>query len=80
MPLAAPRIEEIAPKKLVGYSKKMSLVNDQTSALWRPMMEHISSINNRVDSNRLSMQCYDPKLAFSAFTPQTIFKNEQWLK
>lgn len=52
------RIVEITPKKLVGKSLEMSIMQDKTGDLWRSFLPVINQVNNRVGKERLSLQFY----------------------
>ncbi|MFZ1806178.1 MAG: GyrI-like domain-containing protein [Cyclobacteriaceae bacterium] len=69
-----PRIETIKPKMLIGITNRMSLANDQTSALWREFLVRKEEITNRMNTDRYSIQDYG-KIDFQSFTPQTEFNN-----
>lgn len=71
-----PRIEQLAPKKLVGKHVKMCYANNQTSELWRSFMQRRKEITNNLNSNLYSLQVFDKSLDFKDFTPQTEF--EKW--
>lgn len=53
-----PRIVELAPKNLVGISREMSRIEDQTAALWRSFMPRRESIPNRSTPDYISMQVF----------------------
>jgi len=71
-----PRIEIIAPKKLIGKRSAMSLVDNTTAALWRNFMPVRKLINNRVNDELISMQVYGPGYSFAQFDPAATF--EKW--
>ena len=64
------RIEIIGPKILVGMSRKMSLTNDETRALWKSFMPRRDEVRNRATNDYISMQVYGPG---DSFTPSTLF-------
>ncbi len=66
-------IIEIAPKKLIGLSLRMSLSENRTGELWGRFMPRRSTITNRLNEDFISMQVYDPELNFEDFTPNTSF-------
>lgn len=70
-----PRIETLAPKKLVGLHLSMSLVQNKTGQLWRQFAPRINEIGNRVTADKISMQIY-PTDYYSAFSPARQF--EKW--
>ncbi len=71
MPLEA-RIETLAEKKLIGQKLKMNLVNNRTGALWGQFMPRLGTIQNRLGSDKISMQIYDPGY-FQNFNPALEF-------
>ena len=52
------RIENISPKKFIGISLEMSLVNNKTFELWHQFMPRKKEINNPVNGFLFSMQVY----------------------
>lgn len=70
-----PVIKTLAPKKLVGKSRIMSLTHIKTHELWKSFMPQRSTITNAVGNNRFSLQVY-PETYFDAFNPDTEF--EKW--
>ncbi len=71
-----PRIELLAPKKLVGQCVQTSWAEDQTSALWRGFRARRTEVLNRVDARSFSVQRYGPAMAAVTINPNTIF--EKW--
>ncbi len=67
-----PRIEEIKPKKLVGLSMEMSVVNNKTGELWRTFGPRIKEITSRASKDRISLQVY-PEDYFINFSPTKSF-------
>lgn len=65
-----PEIMEFPPQQLVGISLEMSLVHNQTTALWQQFMPVYRSLG--IEALRYSLQVYPPSY-FDAFNPQTIF-------
>ena len=70
-----PRIVIIGVKKLVGRLMKMSLSDDKTGELWRSFMPMRKGINNKLTSELISLQVYEP-LYFTNFNPDNEF--EKW--
>lgn len=68
-----PHIETLLPKKLVGLHQTMSLAENKTAELWRSFMPLRSTIQNRLDSNLISMQVYTATYSFASFNPQAGF-------
>lgn len=68
-----PRIELLAPKKLLGKSMRMSLMKNQTRTLWQSFMISKKEILNVVGSDLYSMQVYDQLLDIKNFNPQLEF-------
>lgn len=52
------RIENLAPKKLLGKQLTMSFANDRTAELWGSFMPLRRNIPQAVDANLYSMQVY----------------------
>ncbi len=69
------RIIDISEKRLVGCKKIASLNDNINKELWKKFMPRLNEIQNKLDSNYLSIQIYDPKLKFENFTKYTIFAN-----
>jgi AraC family transcriptional regulator len=53
-----PKIEVVDAKKLVGFSKRMSLAEDSTAEVWRRLMPRRSEIVNRATTSYISMRIY----------------------
>ena len=70
-----PRIEQIAPKKLIGKRMTMSLLDNKTGELWRRFMQERKVIQNNIGTNLYSLQVYD-HLYFNPFNPDKEF--EKW--
>lgn len=68
-----PRIELLAPKKLLGKSMRMSLMNNQTQTLWQSFMIRKKEIVNVAGSDLYSMQVYNQLLDLENFNPQLEF-------
>ncbi|MCD6544535.1 MAG: GyrI-like domain-containing protein [Flavobacteriaceae bacterium] len=69
------RIIDVSEKRLVGCKKMASLNDDINKELWQGFMPRLNEIQNKLDSNYLSVQIYDLKLEFRNFTQHTIFAN-----
>ena len=68
-----PSIQIIAPKKLIGMSKEMSLSNDQTGQLFRQFMPRRKEVQNIVNLNyTYDLRVYDPNY-FQQFDPSRTF-------
>ncbi len=74
--MIAPRIEQLAEKKLVGKHLRMSLANNLTGQLWQSFMRQRSTITNSASTDLFSLQVYEPTLDFKDFNLQTEF--EKW--
>jgi AraC family transcriptional regulator len=70
-----PRIEVLKDKKLIGIQLKMSLSNNKTGRLWGSFSPRIKEINNRVNSDKISMQIYDSAY-YQNLNPHSQF--EKW--
>lgn len=71
-----PRIENIAPKKLIGQHLTMSIADNKTRQLWQGFMPRRKEITNATGSSLISMQVYDDALNFKDLTMDTLF--EKW--
>ncbi|MBU3676710.1 MAG: GyrI-like domain-containing protein, partial [Chitinophagaceae bacterium] len=65
-----PEIIEFPPQRLVGISLEMSLMQNQTPALWQGFMPLYRRLN--ISTLRYSLQVYPPGY-FDVFNPQTPF-------
>ena len=70
-----PRIELLEDKKLIGNRMKMSLTDNKTSQLWGSFAPKIKGIKNRLSTDKISMQVYDPSY-HRDFNPNKEF--EKW--
>jgi len=68
-----PRIEQLAPKKLIGKSMRMSMLNNKTQELWQSFMVRRKEIENSIGSDLYSMQVYDQLLDVKNFDPAVEF-------
>ncbi len=66
------RIETILKKTLIGQHMKMSLADNQTSVLWQKFMPRRNEIQNRKNSEYISMQVFE-KGQTNLFAPTTQF-------
>lgn len=55
-----PRIEVIAPKKLIGMRLQMSYADDRTAQLWQGFRRRVDEIAERFGSDFISMQLFTP--------------------
>lgn len=67
-----PKIVNIAPKKLIGFSIEMSLLDNKTQTIWQLFMPRLKEIKNAVSADLFSLQNY-PENYFTNFTPETLF-------
>ena len=70
-----PRIEKLSEKKLVGHSITMSLAENKTGQLWGQFSPRIKEIQNRMSTDKISMQIYPPSY-YEQFHPNKQF--EKW--
>jgi len=70
-----PRIEILEDKKLIGNRLKMSLTDNKTSQLWSNFVPKIKNIENRLTTDKISMQVYDNSYHVN-FNPNNEF--EKW--
>lgn len=69
------RIEDLAPKKLIGMRMEMSFANNKTYELWKTFMPRRGDVENRSTSEYISMQVYDKNHA-PVFSATEVF--EKW--
>ncbi|WP_431124862.1 GyrI-like domain-containing protein [Flagellimonas flava] len=67
-----PQINVLKEKQLVGMHTSMSLVHNKTFELWGKFRSRIHEIENRLSSDFISMQVYDPSY-FANFSPTNNF-------
>jgi AraC family transcriptional regulator len=67
-----PSIQVIEPKKLIGISQSMNLVNNKTAMLWQTFMPKRHQVTNAISSHFISMQIYSNE-HFVAFNPHNEF-------
>lgn len=66
------RISEMETKKMIGFSTKTTLMNDQTAKVWQQLMPRLKEVKNLVSSDLFSLQVYD-FTNFNNFSPTTEF-------
>ncbi|HCI71924.1 MAG TPA: GyrI-like domain-containing protein [Balneola sp.] len=69
-----PEIKILPPKKLIGMSIDTSLAEYGAPGLWQRFMPRVKSIENKVGSEKYSIQIYDNLFSYSDFHPKLIFK------
>ena len=67
-----PKTVTVPAKKLIGFSIKMSLLDNQTQTIWQLFMPRLKEIKNAVSADLFSLQNY-PSTYFKNFTPETLF-------
>lgn len=67
-----PKIRHLEEKKLAGHKLVMSLVDNKTGLLWKNFVPEIAGIENRVGTDRYSMQIYESHY-FEKFDPAKTF-------
>lgn len=72
MSFPAPTFVDFPATRLIGRHTEMSMVDNQTAALWREVSPRLSDIDGRQDTNRISLQVY-PQGYFAAFSPTRTF-------
>ena len=70
-----PRFEHLPEKKLIGQRRTMSLVDNQTRALWQNFMPRRRELANAVAAEFYSIEIY-PDDYFRSFVPAREF--EKW--
>ena len=71
-----PRIEYLQEKKLIGKRLTMSLVNNRTGELWKSFGPRLKEIENRVNTDRISMQEYGDSFSINSNNSNVEF--EKW--
>jgi AraC family transcriptional regulator len=74
--MMTPRIATIPEKKLVGKRVRMTLSANRTSELWQSFMPRRKEIRNKLNTDLISAEVYDPDLDFKDFDLTTEF--EKW--
>lgn len=67
------KIENLAPKKLIGKQLKMSFINNLTPVLWKSFMPRRREIQNTVSTDLYSMQVYDDTFDYLNLNPAKEF-------
>ena len=67
-----PKIVTIAPKKLIGFSIEMSLLDNKTFSIFSQLMPRLKEITNPKSADIFCVQVYEPDY-FTNFTPETLF-------
>ena len=62
----------IESKKMIGFSTKTSLSNNQTEKVWQQLMPRLKEVKNLVSSDLVSLQIYN-FTDFNNFSPITEF-------
>lgn len=70
------RLENIAPRLLVGKHRRMSFAADTTPVLWRSFMPERHLIPNRLSQDLFSLQVFDPEISYLQYSPDTPY--EKW--
>ncbi|TXF91179.1 GyrI-like domain-containing protein [Neolewinella aurantiaca] len=63
----------LRPQKLVGHSRKMSMEQDQTSALFQRFMPVRNNVPGRTDAWVYDLRIYPENISFAEFGPATEF-------
>src|SRR5512139_2893870 len=71
-----PRIVNVPARTVVGMRQRMTLSDDRTSELWRGFRSRIGEIENRVGTERISIQVFDDGKPYENFGPNVEF--EKW--
>ena len=71
-----PQIVTISEKKLVGKRIETTLSANQTGQLWQSFMPQRKEIRNKLNTDLISVEVYNPNLDFKDFNPTTKF--EKW--
>ncbi|CAM4184694.1 MULTISPECIES: GyrI-like domain-containing protein [Flavobacterium] len=66
------KTETITAKKMIGFSIKTTMANDQTVKIWQQLMPRLKEIKNAVSADLFSLQIYNGE-TFEEFTPTTAF-------
>jgi AraC family transcriptional regulator len=68
-----PRIETLAPKRLIGLNLQMSLVDNKTGELWRSFMMKRKTILSSIGDELYSIQLYPAHTDWNRFDPNLNF-------
>jgi len=68
-----PKIIKLNPKKLVGFSQKMSYSEDKTQELFKRFMPLKSTIKNSLNTDVVALQVYTNFTSLENFSPETVF-------
>jgi AraC family transcriptional regulator len=71
--MQTPRIEILAPKKVIGKHLVMSHSNDRTGDLWRSFMSERRKVANIIGQDLFSVQLYPAHYDFQNFNPDIEF-------
>lgn len=67
-----PSIKTLTAKKLIGQKLEMSISENKTGQLWGGFAPRVQEIENRIDSDKFSLQVY-PTDHFRVFDPTKTF-------
>ena len=67
------RIELLAPKKLVGKSLRMSIVDNRTQELWKSFMTKRKEVKQAIGTDLYSIQVYHKLMDYRNFDPTEEF-------
>lgn len=67
------QIADLAPKKLLGHSRRMSLSTNETVAMFRAFMPKVKTIERRTNESVIDLRIYDAGTDFATFSPTTPF-------
>lgn len=71
-----PEIRTLTEKKLVGMHTTTSHIHNKTRELWQRFMPARLEIQNRVNTDLISLQVFDVSYSFAQFNPGASF--EKW--
>lgn len=71
--MTTPIITNLASKKMIGKSIRMTLTENKTFKLWKGFKKESKLITNAVTTDLYSLQEYDALLNYHTFTPTTTF-------
>jgi AraC family transcriptional regulator len=69
-----PQIKRNSGRKLIGIQLEMSLVENRVGELWKSFMPRRNEIQQKVSTDLISVQVYDPIFDFENFNPTTKFR------
>jgi AraC family transcriptional regulator len=74
--MSEPSIQNIPTKKLIGINIQTSLSEFNPSVVWQKFIPRLKEIENKVGSEKYSIQVYEQPFSYDSFNPNMKF--EYW--